>query len=97
MATPKKSPEAVLELDMKRVTEALERERLRCRLSHYDLAKELGVVYSTYAYWRSRHSGMTGNAALRVSIFLREDLRSFARQAPARPPADLGPARSDAA
>ena len=79
------------------VTEALERERLRCRLSHYDLADQLGVAYSAYSYWRSRHSGMTGSAALRVSIFLRRDLRDFAREGPARPPAVLGPAACDAA
>jgi hypothetical protein len=87
---PKHPPAITTELDMAALTEALERERLRCRLNHHDLAAELGVAYSTYSYWRARHSGMTGSAALRVSIFLRADLRDFAM----RKPADLAPAAS---
>jgi hypothetical protein len=84
---PKHPPAITTELDMVALTEALERERLRCRLSHHDLAAELGVSYSAYSYWRSRHSGMTGSAAVRVSVFLREDLRSFAVRKPAADPA----------
>jgi hypothetical protein len=91
---PKHPPAVTTELDMAALTEALERERLRCRLSHHDLAAELGVSYSAYSYWRGRHSGMTGSAALRVSIFLRADLRDYAVRVPA---ADLAPATPDAA
>jgi hypothetical protein len=72
---------------MAALCEALERERIRCRLGHHDLAAELGVSYSAYSYWRSRHSGMTGSAAVRVSVFLREDLRSFAVRKPTADPA----------
>ena len=70
---------------MLKLTAAIERERVRRQLTHRELAAEFGVAYATYAYWRRNYSTMTGNAAVRISLWIGPDLRDFARQVP---PAD---------
>ena len=80
----------VVELDTGALTEAIERERVRRQLRHYQVAAELGVSETTVACWR-RGGGMNGDVALRISVWLSVDLRDFARQKPA---ADLAPAVS---
>src|SRR5438034_884269 len=94
MATPKKPLAAGLELDMRKLTGALERERVRRELTHQEVADQLHVTASAIWHWRRRQSGMTGDAAVRVADWLDVDLRSFARHRPARPGADLSPAVS---
>lgn len=81
------------ELDMARLQEALERERRRRKMTHLEVAAELGVSDATIRQWR-RGFGMNGTIALRVVIFLRTDLR---RYAVTRPAADLAPATSASA
>lgn len=93
MKNPDQSPVAV-ELNMRKLTAAIERERVRRQLTHRDLAAEFGVAYSTYSYWRRNCTTMTGSAAVRISFWLGRDLRDFARQKPA---ADLPQATPDAA
>jgi hypothetical protein len=89
MATPRKHPPAVsVELNIEQLTLAIERERVRRQLRHYQVAAELGVSETTVACWR-RGGGMNGDVAVRIAVWLRRDLRSFARQKPA---ADLDPA-----
>ena len=98
MPAPRKHPPAVsVELDIEALTKAIERERVRRQLMHYQVAAELGVSEATVSAWRRRYSSMSGDAALRVAIWLRCDLRDFALKKPARPPADLVPATPDAA
>lgn len=82
---------------MQLVCAAIERERVRRQLTHQEVADQLYVTASAIWHWRRRHSGMTGDAAVRVADWLGADLRSFARQAPALPPAGPAPAASDAA
>jgi transcriptional regulator with XRE-family HTH domain len=96
MPAPRKHPPAVItELNIEQLCRAIERERVRRQLRHYQVAAELGVSEATVSAWRRRYSSMSGDAAVRVALFLRRDLRDFARQRPARPAAD--PAQSDAA
>lgn len=92
MATPRKWPGPGLGLDIARVCDAIEDERQHRGLTYQEVAAELGVTASTIGYWRRRHSSMTGDVALRVSTWLRTDLRKFARQ-----PADPPPAKQEAA
>jgi transcriptional regulator with XRE-family HTH domain len=91
MATLKKPPAASISLDTPAICRALERERVRRKLKHYQVAAQLDVSETTIATWR-RGGGMSGDVAVRVAGWLDVDLRDFAR-----PPADLGPAQSDAA
>ena len=87
-----KSPPADLELDIGKLCAAIEQERCRRQLTHCEVSDQLGVSNSTYGYWRSRGTSMTGGAAVRVSIWLDRDLRDFTTERPARPPADPLPA-----
>lgn len=48
------------------------------------VAAELGIDPSTIAQWR-RGVGMSGDTALRVSLWLGRDLRMFAKYPPADP------------
>jgi transcriptional regulator with XRE-family HTH domain len=57
------------------------------------VAAELGIDASTIAQWR-RGVGMSGDVAVRLAIWMDVDLRAYARQVPARPPADPAPAVS---
>src|SRR5438874_2593241 len=93
MPAPRKHPPAVsVELNIPALTAAIERERVRRQLLHYQVAAELDVSEATVSAWRRRYSSMTADVALRVSIWLRKDLRDFAVRKPARPPADPLPA-----
>ena len=82
---------ASIQLDIPKLCEALEKERCRRKLKHFQVAAELGISETTVSTWR-RGTSMSGDVALRVSLWLGADLRDFAR-----PPADLDPAVSDAA
>jgi transcriptional regulator with XRE-family HTH domain len=72
---------SVAELDMARLQEMLERERRRRKMTHLEVAAELGVSDATVRQWR-RGFGMNGDTALRLALLLRVDLRDFARQDP---------------
>lgn len=92
MATRRKHlPADVVELDTGALTKAIERERVRRQLRHYQVAAELGVSETTVACWR-RGGGMNGDVALRISVWLRKDLRDYARHPEDPLPADQGKA-----
>jgi len=92
MPTPRKHPPAVsAELDVKAICEAIERERVRRRLRHYQVAAQLDVSETTVSTWR-RGGGMSADVAVRIACWLKRDLRDFAVRKPARPAADLAPA-----
>ena len=79
MPAPRKHPPAVsVELNIAALTEAIELERVRRQLMHYQVAAELGVSEATVSAWRRRYSSMSGDAAVRVSLWLGADLRRFA-------------------
>ena len=69
-----------LALDMQKVLAAIEDERARRGLSYAQVCRELGTAYRTLFNWREGRSGMNADVALRVSVWLRTDLRKFARQ-----------------
>ena len=92
MATVKRPSEAGLDLDVRRLCEAIDRERQRRGRTYQDVAAELGVTYSTLCYWRRGNNAMTARAALRISVWLSRDLRMFTSYTPADPPPATGKA-----
>ena len=72
-------------LDAKKLFEALNRERKRRGMTDAELSAELGIPPTTMRGWARGAYGANGTAALRVSLFLRADLRTFAKHDP--PPA----------
>ena len=77
---------AAIQLDIPKLRQAIEKERCRRKLKHFQVAAELGISETTVSTWR-RGTSMSGDVALRVVTWLRADLRDFAR-----PPAALDPA-----
>lgn len=75
-----KVPPASLELDIKRLTAAIEEKRVSLGLTHYQVANQVGVSYDTYNLWRYHGTSMRGGAAVRVSAWLGRDLREFTRK-----------------
>lgn len=69
-----------LRLDIGKLCEAIEAERQERGLTHYRLADELGVDYSTMCYWRRGVTSMRADVVLRIACWLPADLRDFARQ-----------------
>ena len=80
-APPKPSPAVITELDLERLCEAIERERCLRKLTHREVANQLDVSASTVGYWRRGSTCPTGDALLRVFIWLGPglDLSGFAR------------------
>ena len=86
-APPKPSPAVITELDIERLCEAIERERCRRQLTHREVANQLGVSVSTILYWRHGTTHPTGDALLRVFIWLNLglELHEFTRYTHADP------------
>lgn len=85
---PKPSPAVITELDMERLMAALEDERRRRKLTHRGIAGQLDVSASTMAYWRLGTTRPTGDALLRIIVWLGldRDLRRFIRKVPTADP-----------
>ena len=86
-----KKPDGAIQLDVARLYEALDREQCRLKLTHLEVADRLDVSYATLACWR-RGGGMNADAAVRLALWLRVDLRAYTRQ-----PADPLPGTQKAA
>jgi transcriptional regulator with XRE-family HTH domain len=71
----------VIQLDVERLLEALDRERLSRELTALQVADQLDINPSTIRQWRLG-VGMSGDVALRLAIWLPCDLRDYARQDP---------------
>ena len=82
-----KKPDGAIQLDIPALYQALDRERQHRKMTLGEVADRLDVSYATMACWR-RGGGMNADAAVRLSLWLRADLRDFAR-----PPADPLPAK----
>jgi transcriptional regulator with XRE-family HTH domain len=81
----------VIQLDVPKLLEALDHEQRRRGLTQLQVASQLRVNPSTIRQWRLGVS-MSGDVAVRLALWLRVDLRKFARQ-----PADPSPATQKAA
>ena len=77
---------AELELDSEELFEAADRERRHRRLNRAQAAAAVGVSATTWSYWSA--GGMIGSdSALRISLWIDADLRTFAKpRARAVPP-----------
>ena len=80
MPARQKERSASIGLDAQRLYAALNTERKLRGLSLEQTAAELDVAYPTMRCWRRGANGMNADAALRISLFLRVDLRRFTRQ-----------------
>jgi transcriptional regulator with XRE-family HTH domain len=69
----------VIQLDVGRLLAELDRERRRRELTQHQVAAQLCVNPSTIRQWRFG-VGMSGDVALRLSLWLPCDLRDYARQ-----------------
>jgi transcriptional regulator with XRE-family HTH domain len=77
---PVKTP-GLVELDMSRLLDELDRKRASRHMRLADVAAVLGVHPVTISKW-NRESGMNSAVALRLAIWLDIDLRDYARQDP---------------
>jgi transcriptional regulator with XRE-family HTH domain len=87
-SSPKPSPAVITELDMERLTAAIEDERRRRELTYQETANQLVVSASTLAYWRLGTTRPTGDALLRIALWLPCDLRDYVKQPAVLDPAD---------
>ena len=87
-----KKPDGAIQLDVAALYEALDAERKRRNLSLGKTAERLNVSRSTMACWHRTASGMNADAAVRLALWLRVDLRDYAR-----PPDPLPAAQGQAA
>ena len=85
-ASRRKSPEPALELDVLGLMEAIERKRQHRGQTHQQVAEQLHISYGTMCYWRRGGTSIGGNIALRIAVWLRVDLRDYAKE-PADQPA----------
>ena len=79
----------VIQLDVRKLLEALDRERRSRGLTQHQVAAQLCINPSTIRQWRFGVS-MSGDVAVRLALWLPADLRDYARQ-----PVDPVPAPAD--
>ncbi len=71
----------VIQLDVERLLEALDCKRISRELTALQVADQLDISPSTIRQWRLG-VGMSGDVALRLSLWLPCDLRDYAKQDP---------------
>jgi len=76
--TVKTPAAAALEMDSEELFEALDRERRHRRLNRAQAAAEVGVSSTTWSYW-SAGGKIGSDSALRISLWIDRDLRTFAK------------------
>lgn len=80
MPARQKERSATIGLDAMRLYEAIDAKRQLLGMSLEETATELDVSYPTLRCWARGDNGMRADVALRISLFLRADLRRFVRQ-----------------
>jgi transcriptional regulator with XRE-family HTH domain len=90
MGTKRRPLPSSLELDVMKLCRAVDAECLERGMTRLRMIEELGVDPTTWYSWRRGEYGMNASALLRIVAWLDLDreLRRFARQKPARVPAD---------